>query len=213
MNKIENKQEKRMQYRLMLWSFYAVAVIMKNIFATKTWRIGIFHAPAGYIFEPVTFIAQDVETETNGYQSAKKMIFWGFLINIIVAIAAQIAIALPNASSPEIQTSFSIVLGNVPRILAASLIAYLIGGTLNVKIMSKLKEKGNNSLLTRAIVSTIFGQLADNLVFSTIAFSGIIPFNTLFIMTLSMTFLETIYEIIFYPITKFFINKMKELKD
>ena len=76
--KLKTKEEKRLYHRLMLWSFYAVAVIMKNIFATKTWKVGFLTAPAGYIFEPVTFIAQDVETETRGYTSAKRMIYWGF---------------------------------------------------------------------------------------------------------------------------------------
>lgn len=209
-NKFNKQENKADLYRLMLWSFYAVAVIMKNIFATKRWKVGFIQAPAGYIFEPVTFIAQDVETETRGYKSAKTMVFWGFALNIIVALASQLAIILPNASSPEIQTSFAIVLGNVPRILVASLIAYLLGGTLNVKIMSHLKEKKNNSLLYRAIVSTIFGQLLDNIVFSNIAFLGIIPLNQIIYMSISMTIIETIYEIVFYPVTKFLIYKIKE---
>lgn len=207
----EDRLEKRTRYRLMLWSFYAVAVIMKNIFATKIWKIGLFQAPAGYLFEPITFIAQDVETEVNGYQSAKKMIFWVFLINIVVALAAQVAIILPSVSPTEVQTSFSMILGNVPRILIASLTAYLIGGTLNSKIMDTLKGKGN-SLLYRAIVSTIFGQLVDNLVFSTIAFSFVMPFSQILYMSISMTFLETMYEILFFPITKFIIGKMEECK-
>lgn len=208
----ETKEDKSLRYRLMLWSFYAVAVIMKNIFATKTWRLGFLTAPAGYIFEPVTFIAQDVETETKGYDSAKKMIFWGFFLNLIVALASQVAILLPNASSPEIQSSFSIVLGNIPRILIASLIAYLIGGTINVKIMSKMKEKGSQSLLLRAIVSTLFGQMADNLVFNTFAFYRIMAINQLIYMAFSMTLLETVYEIVFFPITKALIKKINSLE-
>lgn len=143
--RLKTKEEKKIYYRLMLWSFYAVAVIMKNILATKTWKIGFLTAPAAYIFEPVTFIAQDVETETRGYTSAKRMIYWGFFLNLIVALACQIAIILPNASAPIIQEAFSVVLGNVPRILFASLTAYLIGGTLNVKIMAQMKDKGSSS--------------------------------------------------------------------
>ncbi|MDY2987302.1 MAG: queuosine precursor transporter [Peptoniphilus sp.] len=212
MQKIDSysKNKRADLYRLMLWSLYAVAVIMKNIFATKRWKIGIIQAPAGYIFEPVTFIAQDVETETRGYSSAKTMVFWGFFLNIIVAACSQLAILLPNASSLEIQSSFEIVLGNVPRILIASLIAYLIGGALNVKIMYHLKMKGNNSLLYRAIVSTVLGQFVDNIIFSNIAFLGIIPISQIIYMSISMTIIETIYEIIFYPITKFLIFKIKE---
>lgn len=209
MKKVKSVHDKTLKYRLMLWSFYAVAVIMKNIFATKRWKIGIFQAPAGYIFEPITFIAQDVETETQGYQSTKSMIRWGFILNIIVAASSQIAIWLPNASDPQIQTSFSIVLGNVPRILIASMTAYLIGGTLNAKIMSSLKEGGKTNLFSRAIISTLLGQLADNLIFSSMAFWGIIPIEQVLSMALTMTLLETIYEVVFYPLTKWVIEKVE----
>lgn len=185
----------------------------ENILATKTWKIGFLTAPAGYIFEPVTFIAQDVETETRGYRSAKRMIYWGFFLNLIVALACQLAILLPNASAPIIQESFSVVLGNVPRILIASLAAYLIGGTLNVKIMAKMKNKGSSSLFSRAIVSTMVGQLADNLIFASIAFLGVMEVPSLIYMAFSMTLLETLYEIVFFPLTRFFINKFKELDE
>lgn len=209
--KLKTKEEKRLYHRLMLWSFYAVAVIMKNVFATKTWKIGFLTAPAGYIFEPVTFIAQDVETETRGYLSAKRMIYWGFFLNLIVALACQLAIILPNTSAPIIQESFAVVLGNVPRILFASLTAYLIGGTLNVKIMAQMKDRGSSSLFLRAIVSTMVGQLADNLIFASIAFLGVMEVSQIIYMAFSMTILETIYEIVFFPLTRFYINKFKDL--
>lgn len=209
--RLKTKEEKKIYYRLMLWSFYAVAVIMKNILATKTWKIGFLTAPAAYIFEPVTFIAQDVETETRGYTSTKRMIYWGFFLNLIVALACQIAIILPNASAPIIQEAFSVVLGNVPRILFASLTAYLIGGTLNVKIMAQMKDKGSSSLFSRAVVSTMVGQLVDNLIFASLAFLGVMEVTQIIYMALSMTLLETLYEIVFFPLTRLYIRKFKEL--
>ena len=130
-----------------------------------------------------------------------------------MALACQLAILLPNASAPIIQESFSVVLGNVPRILIASLAAYLIGGTLNVKIMAKMKNKGSSSLFSRAIVSTMVGQLADNLIFASIAFLGVMEVLGLIYMAFSMTLLETLYEIVFFPLTRFFINKFKELDE
>ena len=210
---MENKKktiDKSLKYRLYLWSFYSVAIVMKNILATKTFRIGPVQAPTAYVFEPITFIAQDVETETKGYQSAKSMIILGFILNLIVALAGQIAIWLPNASGDLIQSAFEVVLGNMPRIFIASLTAYLIGGTLNSKIMDKLKKREDNSLFFRAIVSTIIGQFADNIIFTSLAFIGVMPYSQILTMALSMTLLETLFEIIFYPLTKFTINKINE---
>ena len=206
------KLDKSLKYRLYLWSFYSVAIVMKNIFATKTFRIGPMQAPTGYVFEPISFIAQDVETETRGYRSTKVMIILGFVLNLIVALAGQIAILLPNASGDLIQSSFEVVLGNMPRLFAASLTAYLIGGTLNSKIMDKLREREDNSLFFRAIASTLVGQFADNIIFTILAFAGTMPYGQIVTMSLSMTVLETLFEIVFYPITKFTVNKIKEVE-
>ena len=98
----------------------------------------------------------------------------------------------------------------MPRIFVASLTAYLIGGTLNSKIMDKLREKNDRGLFFRAIVSTLIGQFADNIIFTSIAFTGTMPYQQILIMSISMTLLETLYEIIFYPVTKFLITKIKE---
>ena len=211
---MKNKKgiDKAIKYRLYLWSFYSVAIVMKNIFATKTFRVGRLQAPTGYIFEPISFIAQDVETETKGYESAKLMIILGFILNLIVALAGQIAIWLPNASDGIIQSSFEVVLGNMPRIFVASITAYLIGGTLNSKIMDKLRKRNDNSLFFRAIMSTLVGQFADNIIFTSLAFTGFMPYSQILTMSLSMTLLETVFEIIFYPITKFTIRKIKEVE-
>lgn len=208
----DNTIDKSLKYRLYLWSFYSVSIVMKNIFATKTFRIGYMQAPTAYIFEPISFIAQDVETETKGYKSAKVMIILGFVLNLIVALAGQLAILLPNASGPTIQSSFEVILGNMPRLFVASLTAYLVGGTLNSKIMDNLRKRNDNSLFFRAITSTIVGQFADNIIFTTLAFAGTMPYEQIVSMSLSMTVLETLYEIVFYPITKFTIKKIKEIE-
>ena len=205
------KIEKSLKYRLYVWSFYSVAIVMKNILATKTFKIGRIQAPTAYVFEPITFIAQDVETETKGYESAKSMIILGFVLNIIAALASQLAIWLPNASGDVVQSAFEVVLGNMPRIFIASLTAYLIGGTLNSKIMDSLKRKNDKGLFYRAIISTLVGQFADNMIFTTMAFVGTMPFSQILTMALSMTLLETVFEIIFYPITKFTINKINQV--
>ena len=75
--------------------------------------------------------------------------------------------------------------------------------------MEVLKKKYNNNLFFRAISSTIVGQFIDNMLFSVIAFIGILPMQTIISMIVGGTIFEIIYEIIFYPITKALIKKIK----
>ena len=78
--------------------------------------------------------------------------------------------------------------------------------------MDNLRKRNDNSLFFRAITSTIVGQFADNIIFTTLAFAGTMPYEQIVSMSLSMTVLETLYEIVFYPITKFTIKKIKEIE-
>ena len=72
--------------------------------------------------------------------------------------------------------------------------------------MAQLKTKYPDTLFFRAITSTIFGQLLDNLVFAALAFWGVLPNNALLSMIIGGTLFETCYEIILYPLTRFLIH-------
>ena len=73
-----------------------------------------------------------------------------------------------------------------------------------------LKNKFSKSLFVRAISSTVVGQFLDNALFAFIAFYNVLPISAIFSMILGGTIFETLYEVIFYPITKISINKIKK---
>lgn len=192
------------------FGIYTSAIIIQNILATKQIDISLFTLTTGILVSPIIFIIQDIVAELYGYKDAKKIILLGFAMNFIAVLLFTLAIQLPSSQFWNNQEAFSSILGTTFRISIASFTAYIIGSLTNSKVMVKLKKKFPNSLFIRAITSTIIGQLLDNALFSTIAFYGILPIPAILSMIIGATLFETIYEIIFYPITKISIHKCKK---
>jgi uncharacterized integral membrane protein (TIGR00697 family) len=93
----------------------------------------------------------------------------------------------------------------------ASFIAFLFGAFLNAYVMSKMKiMQHGRGFSIRAIVSTLVGEGADSIVFFIIAFSGVIPFNDLWMLILTQTAMKTGYEIIALPITNVLVKWVKK---
>ena len=140
--------------------------------------------------------------EVWGYQKARLIIWSGFAVNLLAALFFTLAIVVPAAPFWQNQEAFSTVLGSTPRIIAASLLAYLVGSFLNAFVMSKVKVlmKGKD-FSVRAILSTLVGETADSLIFITIAFAGNLSFTVLVGMILTQACIKTVYEIVILPFT------------
>lgn len=185
-----------------LYVFYCVGVLFQNILACKNIDFFAFSVTAGILVSPLVFICQDISSEVYGYKRTRNLILLGYLCNFLFVILASISIALPYPSFYANQEAFAAIFGTTPRIVFASFIAYLVGSLVNSKVMCNLKKYAEKNLFIRAISSTVVGQFFDNFLFSFIAFYGVMNIQELLLMALGATFLETVYEVIFFPVTK-----------
>lgn len=192
---------------------FAACLLISNLLASKIIMIGHWSAPAGVLIFPIAYILNDVIVEVWGYQKARLIIWAGFGVNVLAALFFTIAIAVPAAAFWKNQQAFVTILGSTPRIVMASLLAYLTGSFINAFVMSKVKilMKGR-SFSVRAILSTLFGETADSMIFITIAFAGIFPANIIITMIITQAFLKTAYEIIILPFTILVVNKIKAIE-
>lgn len=181
---------------------FATCLLVSNILATKIILIGPWSAPAGVLIFPIAYILNDLIVEVWGYQKARVIIWAGFGVNLLAALFFSLAVAIPNAPFWQNQEAFATILGNTPRIVAASLLAYLIGSFLNAYVMSRFKvaTKGKG-FSARAIVSTLVGESADSAVFITVAFVGVFSANVLIGMIVTQALIKTVYEIAILPVT------------
>ena len=193
-----------------LTGIFTASLIVSNIIAGKTFDFFSFTLPCGVVIFPVIYIVNDVLAEIYGYEKARKVILLGFFMNLVAVICYQITILLPAPAFFENSEAFSIVLGSTFRLLVASFAAYLAGSLVNAKVMVYLKKWDENKLFFRCIVSTLFGEGLDAIVFIFIGFLGTMPLEALLLMIVAQALFKTVYEIIVYPLTRTVIFKVRK---
>ena len=189
-----------------LYVFFAIlfttCLLISNIVSVKLIQLGPWTITAGIIVFPLSYIINDVISEIWGYRKARFIIWCGFLMNLIAILIYSVSVAMPAAGFWQGQTGFAEVLQSTPRLAISSLIAYLAGSFINSMVMSKMKVSSRGRYFwLRAIVSTIFGETVDSVLFITIAYAGVVPFPVLQQMILVQIALKTLYEILILPLT------------
>jgi len=173
------------------WALVAVAGVMvtlyltANIMAVKLISIcGISYFDAGTVTFPFVFMLGDVLTEIWGYHTAKRVIWLTFFCNIILIAATSIGLILPVPDyMADVQAAYKTIFTYVPRIVAASLVAFLAGELSNAWTMAKIRElTGRKLLWVRTIGSSIFGYVFDTGLFVLLAFWGTAPTRDLIAM-------------------------------
>lgn len=202
----------KMEMFPIITGLFCGCLLISNILASKTFFIGSIILPCAVIIFPIVYIVNDVLTEIYGFKLAKKVIYLGFVINLIAVIVYQIAMLLPS-TDPVTGNAFAIVLSSTPRILIASFISYLVGSYVNAYLMKVLKSRYNEYLFARCSVSTLFGEGLDAILFISIAFAGTMPTNLLITMIICQGAFKILYEIIIYPVTRYVIHYMRDLED
>lgn len=161
----------------------AALVVIANIIAGKIVVFGPFVVPAAVIVYASTFLLTDIICEKWGKQQARKAVWAGFYANVVMVIAVVIAIHWPSAPfAKDYSEQFSSVLGLVPRVVLASMVAYLLSQHHDVFAFQfwKNKTKGRH-LWLRNNLSTMVSQAIDTVIFITIAFYGVMDIVPLLI--------------------------------
>ena len=197
---------------MLLGILFNVCLIAANLLETKVIQVFGITVTAGLLVFPVSYIINDCIAEVWGFRKARLIIWSGFAMNFFVVGLGLIAVAIPAAPFWEGEEHFDFVFGMAPRIVAASLMAFLVGSFLNAYVMSKMKiaSQGRN-FSARAILSTLVGETADSLIFFPVAFGGIIAWKELLIMMGLQIVLKSMYEVIILPVTIRVVKVIKKI--
>lgn len=186
-----------------LVALYCVALVVSNIIAGKLWDAPFgLHVTAGVILFPIIYIIGDIMPEVYGLQVTRRIIWLGFIINILMVLVFVATLALEAPGFWQGQEAFVTVLGFTPRLVAASLIAYLFGTHANAWVMVAMKALTNGKWLwTRTIASTIVGETIDSALFILVAFYGVLDIEILPWLIASQVIFKTAYEALATPLT------------
>lgn len=207
---------KSFKYFDFIVAVFAASLLISNFAATKLIEfnlgsLGHIVTDGGAILFPVVYILNDVLTEVYGYKYARRAIWTGFVIMLLAVVCLTIVRYMPASPDYHDQAAFEAVLGFFPRIVFASLCAYLVGEFINAYVLAKLKIKTKGKKLwLRLIGSTLIGEFFDSLVFCLVAFGGIIGASDMVNYILVGWLFKTGYEIVVLPITYRVINYLKK---
>lgn len=198
---------------LLLTVLFCVCLIIANLIEIKTVSLGVVTVTAGMAVFPISYIINDCLVEVYGFRKARLVIWLGFFMNLLVTLLLQLALLLPGSEGWTAQAAMETIYGNVPRILAASFLAFICGSITNAWVMSRMKVKaGDRHFSVRAIVSTLWGEGVDSIIFFPIAFGGILPAGDITELIIAQTLLKTLYEILILPVTIQVVRKIKHLE-
>ena len=192
---------------------FTVCLISSNLFATKVISLWGINLPGAVIIFPISYILNDCIAEVWGYRKARLVIWMAFAMNLFVVLVGQLIVWMPAASFWDGAPHFDYMFRMAPRIVFASLLAFLAGSMLNALVLSKMKVADEGRRFgVRAIVSSLAGEFTDSLIFIPIAFFGT-PFKALLSMMIAQVTIKVCYEIIVLPLTAAVVRKVKKVEE
>jgi len=194
---------------VIITTIFVTCLITANVIAVKVISLGPFVLPAAIFIFPLSYIFGDILTEVYGYRLARRVIWLGFMCNLIFVFFIWVGQVLPPAPFWEGQKAYESILGYTPRLLIASFLGYLAGEFANSFILAKMKIMTQGRWLwSRTIGSTIVGQGFDTSIFITVAFIGTASFVPM--MILYHWLAKTIIEVLATPFTYAMVNWVKK---
>lgn len=193
-----------------LVALFVAVLLISNIASTKILTFWKFTFDGGTLLFPLSYIFGDILTEVYGFRRSRRVIWLGFICALLMSLVLYVVQSLPPAADWPHQQAFENLLGFVPRIVLASLIAYFMGEFTNSVTLSLLKIKTKGKFLwVRTIMSTVIGEGIDTMVFCMVAFYGVLPDNVLWAVILSNYIFKCSIEILFTPLTYLIVNTLK----
>ncbi len=198
------------RYLDIISGLFVAVLLISNVLGQKICRVGPLDMSAAMMLFPVSYIFGDILTEVYGYAASRRVIWLGFFANGLMALCGWVAVHLPASPDWPHQQAFATVIGFVPRIVVASLIAFWAGEFSNSYVLAKMKIfTSGRRLWTRTIGSTIVGEAVDSFLVIAITFSGVLPPLALVRVIVSMYLFKVAYEVVATPLTYIAVNWLK----
>ena len=174
-----------------LIGWVAASIVLANIFVTKQMKLFGLDATGGNVLYASIFLATDLLNEHYSKEDAKDAVKIGFLAALLYLISSRFIVYYLPSENDSVHNGMQSIFAFAPRIIIASLLAYLISQFHDIWAYNFIREKTGQKLLwLRNNGSTWISQLIDSVIFSVVAFVGIFPFKVVFQIILSTYILK-----------------------
>ncbi len=162
----------------MLTGLFLAALVSCNLIANKFVSIDLgfktFTVSAGILPYPVTFLATDILSEMYGKRRANQVVGAGFFASVFVLLVLWLGNQFPAIPGlPVSDETYRAAFQNAWRVMAASMVAYLVAQHVDVWLYHFWKDltRGRH-LWLRNNGSTILSQLLDTVLVVSVLFAG-----------------------------------------
>jgi len=173
---------------------YIACEIIANVTASKPITVFGISAPGGVFIYALTFTLIDLINERLGKAGARRVVVAAFAANILLALYTMLIIELPSPSFFTGGDAFRTALGSTPRIVAASLAAYIVSSLIDVEVFAAWKRRIGGHKWARVLVSNTMSTGIDSTVFVVLAFGGTVPIVSLiagqYLIKMAVTFVS-----------------------
>ncbi len=161
-----------------LYVYSSTATITANIQVLKLMTFASMSEPValGTATFSTIFLCNDIITEHYGAAAAKKNTWLSFTTQILVTITMVIAIGFKTYGDDKAHDAMSFLFLPAPRLLIASLTAFVISQLFNINIFQAISKFYKEKMLwLRSNVALMVSELIDNIIFSTLAWVILAP--------------------------------------
>jgi uncharacterized integral membrane protein (TIGR00697 family) len=155
---------------------YIAAQMMADIASLRIVTLFGLSVDAGTLVYPFTFTLRDMVHKVAGIKAARVLIITAAAINLVMAAVFWVASVLPADLEVGPQLEFGMVLSPVWRIVFASITAEVIAELIDTEGYRLWVERVTERFQwMRVLVSNAVSVPIDSLVFSWLAFGGVLP--------------------------------------
>lgn len=203
------------RYLEVITGLFVAVLLISNIASTKFVQFGPFSFDGGTLLFPLSYIFGDILTEVYGYARSRKVIWTGFAAALMMSLTFGLVATLPASGGTEAYAdAFGLLLGLVPRIVIASLIAYVAGEFTNSITLARMKvATAGRFFWARALVSTLLGQGVDTVLFVLIAFAFVPDAPPLLTLIVSNYVFKLLVEVVLLPLTYWVVGLLKRAEN
>lgn len=187
---------------------YAIIAVASDIFANKMVNFLGLTLAGGFLLIPFSFTIRDLLHRIVGYKNTKKIVWATAILNLVIAVLLVVLDMLP-AAIPGMDESWHMLMGASWRIIIASFLAQLISDLLDTYVFEWFTKKfGDKRTWLRVAGSNLISVPADTVIFSMVAFWGIMEPSIIWASILSAFVVKYVISIIATPIA-YLMKKVK----
>lgn len=160
--------------KLGLYVWIPIAVIVANIQVLKYVQLLGLTATLGNVVYASSFLVTDILSENYGRREANRAVAIGFVSLVAMVALMNIALLFEPDPADTAHVHLAAIFSLLPRITAASLLAYVVSQYHDVWAYSFWRKRvpGRRAIWVRNNLSTLVSQLIDSVVFTVAAFAG-----------------------------------------